>query len=70
MKGGELDLIHTTDGQQIAELRNDAENGDINMLESDFAAEIRYTMLNASEPAVRQPERTPGGRARGSTSKS
>jgi peptide/nickel transport system substrate-binding protein len=53
LKGGELDVIHTTDGQQIETLRQDAENGDINLLESDFAPETSYTMLNAD------PERSP-----------
>ncbi len=35
LKGGDLDLIHTTDGQQITGLRNDVEAGTVKMLESD-----------------------------------
>jgi peptide/nickel transport system substrate-binding protein len=46
LKGGDLQLIHTTDGQQIETLRSDAEAGTINLLESDFAAETSYVMLN------------------------
>lgn len=53
LKGGELDVIHTTDGQQISVLRSDAEAGDINLLESDFAPETSYTMLNVD------PEKSP-----------
>ena len=49
LKGGELNLIHTTDGQQISTLRDDAEAGTINLLESDFEPEISYTMLNTSK---------------------
>jgi peptide/nickel transport system substrate-binding protein len=50
LKGGELDLIHTTDGIQINNLRRDADAGTISLLESDFAPETTYTMLNASKP--------------------
>jgi peptide/nickel transport system substrate-binding protein len=46
LKGDELNVIHTTDGQQIQNLRRDAEAGQITLLESDFAAETSYTMLN------------------------
>jgi peptide/nickel transport system substrate-binding protein len=49
LKGGELDLIHTTDGIQIDGLRRDAEAGTINLFESDFAGETSYTMLNSSK---------------------
>jgi peptide/nickel transport system substrate-binding protein len=50
LKGGDLDLIHLTDGQQITRLRDDAKGGSIKMLESDRAAEIAHTMLNAGKP--------------------
>jgi peptide/nickel transport system substrate-binding protein len=50
LKAGDLDLIHTTDGQQITRLRNDAEAGSIKMLETDRAAEIAHTMLHAGKP--------------------
>jgi peptide/nickel transport system substrate-binding protein len=50
LKGGDLDLIHLTDGQQITRLRDDVKSGSIKMLESDRAAEIAHTMLNAGSP--------------------
>jgi peptide/nickel transport system substrate-binding protein len=50
LKGGDLDLIHTTDGQQITGLRNDAEAGTVKMLESDRSGEITHTMLHAGKP--------------------
>jgi peptide/nickel transport system substrate-binding protein len=49
LKGGDLDLIHLTDGQQITGLRNDAEAGTVKMLETDRSAEIAHTMLNAGK---------------------
>ncbi len=50
LKAGDLDIIHTTDGQQITRLRDDAKSGSIKMLETDRAAEIAHTMLNAGRP--------------------
>jgi peptide/nickel transport system substrate-binding protein len=50
LKAGDLDIIHTTDGQQITRLRNDAEAGSIKMLETDRAAEVQHTMLHAGKP--------------------
>jgi peptide/nickel transport system substrate-binding protein len=50
LKGGDLDVIQLTDGQQITRLRNDADAGTVKMLETDRAAEIGHTMLNASKP--------------------
>jgi peptide/nickel transport system substrate-binding protein len=50
LKGGDLDLIHLTDGQQITGLRNDAKAGTVKMLETDRSAEIAHTMLNAGKP--------------------
>jgi peptide/nickel transport system substrate-binding protein len=50
LTGGELNLMHTTDGPSITNLRRDAEAGRINLLESDFAAEISYSMLNVEVP--------------------
>jgi len=49
LKGGELNVIQTTDGQEQKNLRRDADAGQINLLESDFAAETSYTMLNTDE---------------------
>jgi peptide/nickel transport system substrate-binding protein len=50
LKGGDLDLIHLTDGQLITGLRNDVKAGTVKMLESDRAAEPQHTMLNAGKP--------------------
>jgi peptide/nickel transport system substrate-binding protein len=50
LKAGDLNMIHTTDGQQITRLRDDVEAGSIKMLESDRAAEVQHTMLNAGQP--------------------
>ena len=50
LKGGELDIIHTTDGLQIKNLRQDAEAGEINLVEVDEASEIGYTMFNVTKP--------------------
>jgi peptide/nickel transport system substrate-binding protein len=49
LKGGDLDLIHVTDGQQITGLRDDAQAGLVKLLESDRAAEVAHTMLNAGK---------------------
>jgi peptide/nickel transport system substrate-binding protein len=48
--GGELNAMHTSDGATIADLRVDAESGEVNLLESDFAAEIGYSMLQVADP--------------------
>ncbi|MGH8984495.1 MAG: ABC transporter substrate-binding protein [Acidimicrobiia bacterium] len=48
--GGDLNAMHTSDGAAIADLRQDAEAGQINLLESDFAAEIGYSMLQVEDP--------------------
>ena len=50
LKGGDLDLIHVTDGKQIAGLRNDARAGLVKLLESQRDAEVDHTMLNAGKP--------------------
>jgi peptide/nickel transport system substrate-binding protein len=50
LKAGDLDIVHTDDGQQISRLRNDVEAGSVKMLETDRAAEIAHTMLNAGKP--------------------
>jgi peptide/nickel transport system substrate-binding protein len=50
LMGGELNAMHTSDGATIADLRLDAEAGQINLLESDFAAEIGYSMLQVEDP--------------------
>jgi peptide/nickel transport system substrate-binding protein len=50
LAGGELNAMHTSDGNAIADLRVDADAGQVNLLESDFAAEVGYSMLNAQNP--------------------
>ena len=50
LKGGDLDLIQVSDGQQITGLRNDAKAGTVKMLETDRSGEITHTMLNAGKP--------------------
>jgi peptide/nickel transport system substrate-binding protein len=50
LKAGDLTIIQTSDGQQISRLRDDVESGSLKMLESDRAAEIAHTMLNAGQP--------------------
>jgi peptide/nickel transport system substrate-binding protein len=49
LKGGDLDIIQTNDGQQISRLREDVKAGSVKMLETDRAAEIDHTMLNAGK---------------------
>jgi peptide/nickel transport system substrate-binding protein len=49
LKGGDLDLVHLTDGQQITGLRNDAKAGTVKMLETDRSGGISHTMLNAGK---------------------
>jgi peptide/nickel transport system substrate-binding protein len=48
--GGELNAMHTSDGATIADLRVDAEAGEVTLLESDFAAEVGYSMLQVADP--------------------
>jgi peptide/nickel transport system substrate-binding protein len=50
LKGGDLDLIQLVDGQQITGLREDVKAGTVKLLETDRAAEITHTMLNAGKP--------------------
>lgn len=50
LTGGELNVIHTDDGNTIADLRVDADAGQVNLLESDFAAEIDYSLLQVEDP--------------------
>jgi peptide/nickel transport system substrate-binding protein len=50
LTAGDLTMIHLTDGQQITRLRDQAKDGSLKMLETDRAAEIAHTMLNAGQP--------------------
>jgi peptide/nickel transport system substrate-binding protein len=49
LKGGDLDLIHLTDGDQISLLRRDVAAGTLKMLETTRAAEVAHVMLNAGK---------------------
>jgi peptide/nickel transport system substrate-binding protein len=50
LKGGDLDLIHLTDGEQISLLRRDASSNSVKLLESTRAAEVAHVMLHAGKP--------------------
>ena len=51
LESGQIDIMHTSDTEQLAQrLRPAAENGDIELLESDLFGEVNYTMLNVSKP--------------------
>jgi peptide/nickel transport system substrate-binding protein len=51
LETGDIDVMHTSDNEQIAErLRPLAEDGDIEIFESDNFGEVNYTMLNVSQP--------------------
>lgn len=50
VKAGDLDLVHLEDGPQITELRKDAKDGAVKLVESDRGAETTHTMLNAGKP--------------------
>ncbi len=49
LQGGQLDLIHTSDGQQVDALRNQLK-GQFNVLDQGAGrSEVRYYLLNAAE---------------------
>lgn len=48
--GGSVNMIHTASAQQILQLREDAESGNVNLVESDEYAEVSYGMMNTSAP--------------------
>jgi peptide/nickel transport system substrate-binding protein len=51
LESGDIDVMHTSDNEQIAErLRPLAEDGDIELFESDQFGEVNYTMFNVSKP--------------------
>jgi peptide/nickel transport system substrate-binding protein len=50
LKGGDLDVIHLTNEQQIVGLRDDSDEGLVKLLETRRAAEVSYTMLNVGAP--------------------
>jgi peptide/nickel transport system substrate-binding protein len=49
-QGGQLDVMHTSSSDAIAQLRNDAKAGRAQLYESDRGAEVSYLMLNSSKP--------------------
>jgi peptide/nickel transport system substrate-binding protein len=50
LRAGDFDTIHTSTSLQIDEIRQLADSGDVNNVESDAYAEVGYTMLNSSKP--------------------
>jgi peptide/nickel transport system substrate-binding protein len=50
LKSGEVNMLHTSGAEQIQELRDDRDNGDVNLVESSDFAEVSYGMLNTSKP--------------------
>jgi peptide/nickel transport system substrate-binding protein len=50
LKAGDLDVIHTSDGEHIFILRQDAKAGAVKIQESTRAAEISHVMLHAGKP--------------------
>jgi peptide/nickel transport system substrate-binding protein len=50
LESGGIDAFHTTDIATIEELRNLADDGQVNLTESDENAEVGNLMLNATEP--------------------
>jgi peptide/nickel transport system substrate-binding protein len=48
-EGGELDVMHTTNIDNIVALREDAEQGSAQLFESTRGGEVAYMMLNASK---------------------
>jgi peptide/nickel transport system substrate-binding protein len=50
LESGEIDAFHTTDIATIEELRNQSDDGQVNLTESDDNAEVGNLMLNATEP--------------------
>ncbi len=52
LQGGQLDLMHTSDGQQVDALENQL-NGQFNVLKEPVGrAEVRYYLLNAAKPPL------------------
>jgi peptide/nickel transport system substrate-binding protein len=52
LQGGQLDLMHTSDGQQVDALENQL-NGQFNVLKEPIGrAEVRYYLLNAAKPPL------------------
>ena len=50
LDSGDISAMHTSDPATIADLRGQAESGEIGLTESIEFGEVSYVMLNASEP--------------------
>ncbi len=50
IQGGEIDAMHTSSAESIAELRDIADSGDIQLTESDEFTETGYLMVNVAKP--------------------
>ena len=50
LKAGEIDMMHTDDGEQLDELRAAADDDRLAVVSSDDFAEVTYGLLNASAP--------------------
>jgi peptide/nickel transport system substrate-binding protein len=55
LRGGEFDLIQTSDSLSIVDLRQRAKDGDIKLLASDKGAEVSYLMFNSGAPPFDDP---------------
>jgi len=49
-EGGQLDIMHTSSADAIAQLRDEAKSGKAQLFESDSGGEVTYLMLNSSKP--------------------
>ena len=50
LEAGDFNIIHTSDAQQIVQIRKDKAAGKLNDTESDKYTETGYVMLNATKP--------------------
>jgi len=50
LTSGQIDIMHTANGDAIAGLRTQAEAGEINLIENSANAETNYLMLNVGNP--------------------
>ena len=49
IRGGEIDVLHTSDDLQVDDYRTDAETGNLNMYDTFKYTELSYVMLNSSK---------------------
>ncbi len=50
LNSGEINMMHTSGAEQILDLRDQRDAGEVELVESDQFAEVSYGMLNASVP--------------------